>query len=232
MGMKVRRWLTVFAVVGCLLAAAYVSRTQLLTCAALPLVSTDNGHLRKADAVMVLGGGSDTRSFEAARVFRDELAPVLLLANQEPGRAAELGLDRSGTEITLDVLTKIVGIPPDKIVLIGTRGEARWSDQAGQGKLLEEWRALGFVTSTFEEAKTLQRWCEAHGAGSVIVVTNTLYSRRVRRIFRKVLGDTIHLQVATTDSLKFNDEDWWRTEEGLIAVNNEWVKTVYYWVKY
>ncbi len=230
--MKLRRWLTIFGILACLAAAAYGFRDRLLTWVALPLVSSDSGHLQKADAAMVLGGGSDTRSFEAAKLYFEGLTSTVLLANQEPGRAAELGLDRSGTEISLGVMTEIAGIPPESIVLLGTRGEARWADQLGKGQLLQEWKALGFVTSTFEEARVLQRWCQTHGARSVIVVTNTLYSSRVRRIFQKVLGEKIHLQVAAADSLKFNNEDWWRTEEGLIAVNNEWVKTVYYWLKY
>jgi hypothetical protein len=176
------------------------------------------------------------------------MATFLLVANEEPGPAAELGFDRSGCEITLDILTVIEQLPPENIVLIGTAGFSRLSDirtfADGASNLhpkLASARKLGYVTLTFDEANAFKKWCEASRASSAIMVTNPLHSRRVRTIFAKVLeqgtpneapGTKVSIQVATVDCRKYTPFDWWQSEEGLIELNNEWIKTAYYWFKY
>ena len=99
-------------------------------------------------------------------------------------------------------------------------------------ELTRKLEAIGYVTSTFEEAKALRHWCEENKARSVIVVTNSFYGHRVSRIFGRVLGDRIRVQVATAECKKYSARDWWKSEEGLIAFNNEWIKTLYYWFRY
>jgi len=223
-------------------------RVPILQLSAVPLISTDNGHLQKAEAILILGGGLDTRPFEAARLYKAGMAPLLLLANEEPGPVAELGLGRSGCEITLDILTMIEQIPPENIVLIGTAGSASLSEMGAFADGASNPRAklssaekIGYVTSTFDEANALKKWCEAQRASSVIMVTNPFYSQRVRSIFHKVLeqrttngapGTKVTIQLATIDCRNYTPFDWWRSEAGLIAFNNEWIKTAYYWLKY
>jgi uncharacterized SAM-binding protein YcdF (DUF218 family) len=240
--------LNIAAIIIALIALGAAFRVPILQVSAWPLIASDNDHIHKADAILILGGGLDTRPFEAVRLYRAGLAPLLLVANEEPGPASELGLDRSGCEITLDILTKIEQVPPEHIVLIGLGG----SERLPEARLLRDSQPyqtpgprspaeIGYVASTFDEATALKRWFEATKAGSVIIVTNPLYSQRVRRIFNKILergtenetrSTPVTIQVATIDCRKYTPLDWWRSEEGLIAFNNEWIKTFYYWLKY
>jgi len=34
------------------------------------------------------------------------------------------------------------------------------------------------------------------------------------------------------DPVRYNATNWWQREEGVIALQNEWLKTVYYRLKY
>jgi len=197
---------------------------------------------------MILGGGLDTRPFEAARLFRVGLAPVLLVSNEEPGAAAELGIERSRCEITVDLLTRIERVPPENIVLLGGIGSTRSSEMASFGPRESNPQSgssvfsdLGYLTSTFDEARALNKWLETNKADSIIIVTNPLHSQRVRWIFDKILergpaGEErrtkVTIQLATIDCRKYTPLDWWQSEEGLIAFNNEWIKSAYYWFKY
>lgn len=240
-------------IVGLVIALCLISvfRVQVLQLAAVPLISDDNDHLRKADAILVLGGGADTRPFKAAKLFRAGLAPFLLVANELPLPIAELGFDRTGSEMTLQLLTQIERVPPDAVVVIGLAGSISLSHlRSGEIGAAEEapggeergvypddrmecpLQQIGYVSSTFEEAKALYRWCRVYGAKSVIIVTNPFHSRRVRFVFDKVLKNAVQVQMATVDYHKFTPSDWWQSEEGLVTFNNEWIKTVYYWMKY
>ena len=42
----------------------------------------------------------------------------------------------------------------------------------------------------------------------------------------------VDLIIRAAKNSRFNELEWWKTEEGLIAINNEWIKTLYYWWKY
>jgi len=231
-------WFGSAGLVGIVLVVAFGMRVHLLRLAALPLISTDNGKLHRADAILILGGGQDTRTVGAVALYRAGLAPVILLANEEPLPFAGYGLARSGSEIAIEILTGVEQVPPQVIDIIGTSCSIdyasleRMSGRMSWGGLLCELDRFGFVTSTFEEAKALRLWCLANNARSVIIVTNPFHSRRVRWIFTKVLADEIDMQIATVDAHQYTPRNWWESEEGLIALNNEWVKMVYYWIKY
>jgi uncharacterized SAM-binding protein YcdF (DUF218 family) len=230
------------------IALAFVFRVPALQLSAQPLIASDNDRLRKADAILILGGGLDSRPFEAARLFHLGLAPTLLVSNEEPDTAAELGLERSRCEITIDLLTRIEKVPHENIVLMGSDGSIRSSEttplrtsKANSPPGSSACSELGYLTSTFDEAKAVRKWCEANKAHSIIIVTNPFHSRRARWIFNKVLEQPaddrerrlkVSVQVGTVDSKKYDPLDWWQSEEGMIAFNNEWVKTFYYFFKY
>jgi len=235
--LRYRKWLVALALLFALAATAYLFRGDLLPLAASPLIATDNGHLRKADAIVVLGGGPHTRPFEAARLYKEGLAPIIVLANEEPLEVHRLGLDRSGLELTGEILTKVEAVTSKNIILLGTEGSKRLSalknfDSGSSLSTDEQLERIGYVSSTREEAVALARWCAASGAESIIVITNTFHSRRAQRVLHKLLGTKVKVQVATLDNRSYTSHDWWQSEEGLIAFNNEWIKTVYYFFKY
>jgi hypothetical protein len=66
-----------------------------------------------------------------------------------------------------------------------------------------------------------------------MVLSSKLHTHRINEVFRKKLKDAgITLVVRGAPSSQFDEMHWWQSENGLIAVNNEWIKRMYYWWKY
>ena len=74
--------LAVLLVLGLLAVAGYIFRAPLLRGAARAWVVNDQ--LTRADVIVVLGGGMETRPFEAARLYHLGLAPKILLTATKP----------------------------------------------------------------------------------------------------------------------------------------------------
>lgn len=57
--------------------------------------------------------------------------------------------------------------------------------------------------------------------------------RRINNVFRPMFREKgIEVVLHGTSSSYYNKMEWWKTEEGLIAINNEYMKLLYYWWKY
>jgi uncharacterized SAM-binding protein YcdF (DUF218 family) len=95
------------------------------------------------DAIVVLGGGMQTRPFEAARLYREGYAPRVLVASPERKPTDELGITAGDTETTRQILLER-GVPEQSIIPFGNE-----------------------VSSTFEEALALRDWVENTGAKSL-----------------------------------------------------------------
>jgi len=233
-------WIKILGGLLAVLLLALLFREELLRAAALPLIASDNGRIERADALYILGGNLESRSLEAARIFHAGLAPLILVANEERTYAAELGLAPDGCGIAFKILHQVRGVPCENIVLIGPNGSIPLlcGSNSGSGDglaalpVVVERRRIGHVTSTLDEAGALRKWCVENPVRSVIVVTHWFHSGRVKRIFRKMLGQSVQLQMATIEAGNYTARDWWRSEAGLIDFNNEWIKAVYYWMKY
>src|SRR5262249_52164893 len=94
----------------------WISREALLRyAAALWIVSDD---VLPADAIVVLGGGIDTRPFAAVEGYKKGLAPKVLVANVSLSRAEVLGAQPSHTTVNRNVLLKL-GVPEADIETFG-----------------------------------------------------------------------------------------------------------------
>jgi uncharacterized SAM-binding protein YcdF (DUF218 family) len=190
-----------------LAAGLYVARVPLLRWAADVWIVEDR--LERADAILVLGGGLETRPFEAARLYREGLAPRVLVTDVSSGPTTLLGLKPAETDVTRRLLLK-EGVPESAIETIGHQ-----------------------VTSTREEALALREALAQTPSRRVIIVTEIFHTRRTRWVFRKVLkGQPVRLQIAPVRPLRYSARDWWRHEEGLIDFETELIKLAYYWLKY
>ena len=88
------KWFGVLTLAGVMLASiAWQTRERWLSGAAQAWVVNDP--VERADAVMVLGGGAQFRSFEAARMYREGLASKVLF----PGPQAGPGGDEQGDQL-------------------------------------------------------------------------------------------------------------------------------------
>jgi uncharacterized SAM-binding protein YcdF (DUF218 family) len=198
-----------FAALGlcALLLAAYLFRAPLLRGAASAWIVNDP--LSKADAIVVLGGGPETRPFEAARLFHLGLAPKILLMHPKPSPATELGLMPSEADLARSILLK-QGVPAGAIFV-----------------------TADIVTNTFDESVAVRHWARTNNVQRIIIATDVFHTRRVRWLFNKQLQTTaIRVQVDATPVHEYTTSDWWQHEQGVIAFENEVLKFAYYRVKY
>jgi len=192
----------------CLL--AYTLRTPILSGLAKPLIATDSP-LQKADLIFVLNGDYNTRPFYASDLYRQGLSPLALIAQAESSPAELLGLEDNPTHIAVEVM-QMKGIPKEAILILKENGP---------------------VTSTFDEARALRTYIETHEVHSVILLTSEFHTRRARWVFeRELRGLPVRLEVAGAPHIGFDAGSWWQNESGLIYVNNEYIKLLFYWIKY
>ena len=161
------------------------------------------------DAIVVLGGGEDYRPFAAARLWKEGMAPVILVPDVRLHPTELLGLRPGTTEVMLGVLTAEGG--PDEAVL-----------RIGDG-----------VTSTREEALAVEEWARAAGkaAPRLLIPTDPFPTRRTNWLFEKTIPGS-EATVMRIDPEDMDAERWWTNESGLISFQNEVIKYVLYRVKY
>jgi uncharacterized SAM-binding protein YcdF (DUF218 family) len=168
-----------------------------------------NDPLTKADVIVVLGGGFETRPFAAARLLSLGLAPRILLMNPKPSEASKLGL--IPTEANLDRAMLLKKSVPDSCIVITPE----------------------IVNSTYEESVAVGDWARTNAVHNLIVVTDTFHTRRVRWVFCKRLSPLgIHVAVDAVPVREFSTTNWWQDERGIVAFQNEVLKYAYYRIKY
>lgn len=161
------------------------------------------------DAVFVLLGDVVPRAMFAAVTAREHRSPVVAMARPQTNAAVNLGLYPREDDVACAILRKL-GIPDSSIVVLP-----------------------GPVESTYDEAREAHAWATQRGVGSIIFVTSSYHSARARWILSRVFRPSdISLFVAAVPSPHLDCADWWRTEDGLVTVFNETVKSLFYRVNY
>ena len=162
-----------------------------------------------ADVAYVLGGAAWDRGREAARLYSAGVVDhFVCTGSQIPGDLEALGLDITEGGVTRKVMID-GGVPADRIL------------QLDQG------------TSTMEEAGALLEHARNTGVDTVLIVSHSFHLRRIRFVFEdrfRYAGITVLLHGSPSDY--FDEERWWDTESGLMIVYNEYVKLLYYHLKY
>ena len=190
-----------------LLGVAYFFRASLLRGAADAWIVNDP--LRKADVIVVLGGGNETRPFAAAQLFQQGLAAKILLTNPKPSATARLGLTQADANLARAILLK-QKVPGGAIFITSDR-----------------------VNSTFEEAVAVRNWAKTNGVRRIIVTTDVFHTRRVRWVFQKQLQSAgIRVAVDAVPVREYSVTNWWRDERGIVAFQNEVLKYAYFRFKY
>lgn len=202
-----RKLLITLAVILLLLLTVYALRRPLLRSCGTFLIKQDS--LQKADALFVLSGSSFDRGSAAAKLFKQGYAPkIICTGGNRLKELKAINIDTMESDMTAAQILH-QGIA-DSLVQI-----------------------IHYGTSTREEADTIIGYCHQYGLSKIIVVSSALHTRRINSVLRKKLEEQhITLLLYGAPSSTFNELAWWQKEEGLIAVNNEWLKTIYYWIKY
>lgn len=168
---------------------------------------------QKADAVVMLTGGLNTRPFVAAALVHGGWAPKILL-NTVAAHPSEIsGAIPPFFEIYLKVF-EYGGVSRDRVVCL---------DSA--------------VNTTFDEAKAVADYLTDHPAKRLMIVTEGPHTRRSRwifqRVFQQVLSDQpVEIVMISAPAEGFENENWWRSEAGFLFVVSEYFKLFYYGLRY
>ncbi|HIA37487.1 MAG TPA: YdcF family protein [Flavobacteriales bacterium] len=166
--------------------------------------------LEKADAIFLLGGGSYDRGREAAKLFGEKYADFIICT----------GGQVSGTLKSLDLLYKEAMV--SKIGMVKNHSLAP-----------ENIIAIEKGTSTREESELILAYCQQRGFSKIIVLSSKFHTRRVGNVFKPLFTEnSIELMVHGAPSSLYKEDEWWKKEEGMIMVNNEYMKHLYYFFKY
>src|ERR1043166_8253067 len=205
-GRPSRRLLGLLGLVSLLL-AAFVFRAPLLVGLGKAWIVDDP--LVRADAIVILGGGVETRPFEAARLYHQFLAPQILILKPATGGTAALGITPPEVEVNRRILVQ-QGLPDVAVVSADEN-----------------------VSNTYEESLAVRNWAATTGVKTLIVATDVFHSRRVAWLFRKQLkGLGIRVLVRAVPVREYTTDNWWRKEQGVVAFQNEVLKYAYYRLKY
>jgi len=159
--------------------------------------------------IYALGGAPLERGSEAGRLLVKGAADlVVCTGGNVPHTMEVMGHLVPEAGITREAALQ-VGAPPEQVL------------------------ALVAGTSTWEEAALILKDAQQRGSDTIVVVTTDFHTRRVKRVFNKRFVESgIVVQVHAAASMDYDPTAWWRTEEGLLMVNNEYVKLVYYLLRY
>ena len=166
--------------------------------------------LQPADAIVVLAGARVVRWLEAADLYREDIAPAILLS---PGivEAAEIRLREAGisfpSEATLAAGALVqLGIPASAVSTF---------DRS--------------VDNTAEEAVLAREIAQRRGWKRLIVVTSKYHTRRARYAFERELeGSGITAQVRGSRHDEVRPDAWWKSRSDFRFVTWELQKLAAY----
>lgn len=202
-----QRWLKLLGVLALaglfLMTIAWQTRERWLS--ALVYAWVVNEPIENADAFMVLGGGAQYRAFAAARYYADKRTPKVLFP--------DIALSPEETGRTISHETELIG---------------RVLDHEGVPKSAQEIIGKG-VTSTRDEILAVREWAKRNGAHTIVVPTDPYHTRRLSRLGQKLFaGSDTRLVVVAVDPPGYRWQEWWRHDRGVLAFQNELIKSVLY----
>jgi len=175
------------------------------------------------DAVYVVAGGEDHRAPKAATLYTAGLTDTLVTTGE-----------------LVPTALKSAGIPWP---------EARLNAYVAQqhGVPAAHIRQLPQSTSTFEEIQLIYADSRLRGYKRIALVSSWYHLRRIRWVMRRVQAQAAESGMGESDmgesdaaeivyvaaaTATHSPANWWRSEEGLLAVNNEYMKQIFYTLNY
>jgi uncharacterized SAM-binding protein YcdF (DUF218 family) len=163
----------------------------------------------EADLIFLLGGDIHSRPSKAVELYKQGLAPRILLARAADTEATRIGAFPNETDATVLMLEKL-GVPDSAIVVLTP--------------------PMG-VSSTTAEAVELRKYLEVSPASRVMVVTSAYHTRRARWQIRRQLDEVpVEIRMVAVEDPRFDASNWWRSEAGVLAYGEEYLKFIHNWV--
>lgn len=202
-----RKIVIVLGVILISLLLTYVIRRPILRVFGNYLIQEDE--LSQCDALFVLSGNPKDRAMESARLLKAGFAPKVVCTGESVHRIL-LVVGDSTDEAGLSRMELLAaGIPENQI------------------------EVLHIGTSTREESEAILAYCKIKGFKKIMVVSDKFHTNRIDYAFRDVFEDAgIQLILRGCPSTVYSESNWWANEEGLIMVNNEYIKLMYYYIKH
>src|SRR5262245_60610958 len=208
-GKKAVRWRLFLLIVVLLAAAAPI----VAWFAARSLIVT--AEMPSADAIVVLSGSSTyvERADWAAKLYRDGRAPLVVLTDDGLIGGWESREQRNPHyyELTSKRLEQR-GVPPNRIQL-----------------------APGIARSTYEESLGIRDYAAAHNLKRLLIVTSGYHSRRALWSVRRACeGSNIEVGIDSAPPGWQTPSPWlwWSRRWGWKVVGGEYLKMIYYWMRY
>ena len=179
---------------------------------ARPLLRSDHPEPH-AGAVIVLGGDPTIRVEPASKAVLAGYGPKLFLVDCQSNHLETAGFIPKESDMTVQIAERS-GLQKNQIEILLASGRA---------------------TSTFDEAKAYHDFFAAHPPEPkrVVVVTSWPHSQRAGWILDKALSPLgIVVEMKPVDEVPFSFDEWWKSEEGMIFVFEEYVKWGRYLAKY
>ncbi|MGA2255477.1 MAG: YdcF family protein [Thermoguttaceae bacterium] len=168
-----------------------------------------SGPPQKADAIVLLTGSVNTRPFTAAALVHGGWAPKIIFNSGFPHASEVKGEVPPESEIILKILV-YGGVPPNCIVCLDSK-----------------------VQTTFDEARAARDYLADHPVKKLLIVTDGPHTRRARWILNRLLADRpVEIVMVSSPMEEFGNDNWWRSEEGFLFVVSEYLKFIYYGLRY
>lgn len=165
--------------------------------------------LRRAEAIFVLSGNPEDRAKEAAKLFKKGYARKIISTGQ-----------------SIPSLFEVINVKMDEATL----SRKALIKAKVDSTMLEE---LHIGTSTREESIAILRYCKQNGLKKIIVVSDKFHTNRINYAFRSIFEEGgIEVILRGAPSSVYDENFWWASESGLLMVNNEYVKLIYYYIHY
>jgi hypothetical protein len=169
-------------------------RRPILRAAGRALVVNDR--VEPADVIVVSVDAGGPGVLEAADLVHSGVAPRVAVFGEPPDAAVESEFMRRGVAYE-NAATRSVrdlrALGVDTVDLIPT-----------------------YVVGSEDEAPVLAHWCDQHGFHSIIVVSTSDHSRRIRRMVRRSMKGHQTRVAARSSRYSFFDPDrWWQSRHGI-----------------
>jgi uncharacterized SAM-binding protein YcdF (DUF218 family) len=164
--------------------------------------------LSPADVIFVLSGGMPPRAEEAATVFRGGYAPEVWVSRPTgPASALEdLGIRYVGEEEYDREILVHEGVPGALVHILPDPS-----------------------VDTEQEVEELAREMRRTGKARVIIVTSPQHTRRVKALWKKLVGKNLTVAVHAAHEDPFDADHWWRNTRDVFSVVRETLGLINVW---
>jgi uncharacterized SAM-binding protein YcdF (DUF218 family) len=164
--------------------------------------------LEPADVIVVLSGGLPYRALEAAALYNRGGAPEVWVSRPEsPAQNMEaLGVQYVGEEEYNRQILVQQGVPPASIHIFPET-----------------------IVDTQQEVEEIAREMRREDKSRVIIVTSPQHTRRVRALWRSIVGNQPKMIVRAAFEDPFDAAHWWRNTRDALSVVREYLGLINVW---